>query len=171
MLLSKCTLNNSKNSKFIREHEAIGLLDNLLQAKISNFWWYLFSLYFVTSSTCGPFTKNKERIKKFTETGDSRYIQDKRKMQSFYRQYLGWRLTHMQLINKFNKVFRFLLCVIGIYSKYARLITLKDQEGITIINAFQKILYESSRKPNKVWRDKASEFYNRSMKSWLEKMV
>ena len=85
MLLSKCTLYNSKNSKFIRKHEAKGLLANLLQAKTSNFWWYFFSLYFVTSSTCGPFTKNEERIKKFTETGDSRYIQDKRKIQSFYR--------------------------------------------------------------------------------------
>ena len=27
-----------------------------------------------TCSACGPFTKNKERIKKFKETGDSRYI-------------------------------------------------------------------------------------------------
>ena len=27
-----------------------------------------------TYSACGPFTKNKERIKKFKETGDSRYI-------------------------------------------------------------------------------------------------
>ena len=38
MLLSKCTLYNSKNSKFIRKHEAKGLLANLLQAKTSNFW-------------------------------------------------------------------------------------------------------------------------------------
>ena len=27
-----------------------------------------------TCSVCGPFTKNKERTKKFKETGDSRYI-------------------------------------------------------------------------------------------------
>ena len=27
-----------------------------------------------TYSACGPFTKNKERIQKFKETGDSRYI-------------------------------------------------------------------------------------------------
>ena len=27
-----------------------------------------------TYSTCGPFTKNKERIQKFKETGDTRYI-------------------------------------------------------------------------------------------------
>ena len=27
-----------------------------------------------TYSACGPFTKNKEKIQKFKETGDSRYI-------------------------------------------------------------------------------------------------
>ena len=27
-----------------------------------------------TYSTCGPFTKNKERIQKFKETGDAKYI-------------------------------------------------------------------------------------------------
>ena len=77
----------------------------------------------------------------------------------------------MQLTSKSNKGFRFLLCVIDIYSKYACVIPLKDKKGITITNAFQKFLKESNRKPNKIWVDKGSEFYNRSMKSWLEKMV
>ena len=70
------------------------------------------------------------------------------------------------MISKFNKEFRFLLCVIDIYSKYAWVIPLKDKKGITITNAFQKILDESNRKPNKIWVDKGSEFYNRSMKAW-----
>ena len=46
---------------------------------------------------------------------------------------------------------------------------LGDEKGITITNPFQKILKESNRKPNKIWVDKGSEFYNRSMKSWVEK--
>ena len=46
---------------------------------------------------------------------------------------------------------------------------MKDKRGITIANAFQKILHESNRKPNKIWVDEGSEFYNKSMKSWLEK--
>ena len=37
-----------------------------------------------------------------------------------------------------------------------------------ITNGFRKILYESNRKPNKIWVDKDSEFYNRSMKSCLQ---
>ena len=42
-------------------------------------------------------------------------------------------------------------------------------KGITITNAFQKILDDSNRKPNKIWVHKCSEFYNRSIKSWLQK--
>ena len=46
----------------------------------------------------------------------------------------------MQLISKFNRGFRFLLCVVDIFSKYGWVIPLKDKKGISIINAFQKIL-------------------------------
>ena len=68
----------------------------------------------------------------------------------------------MQLINKFNKGFRFWLCVIDIYNKYACVII--NKKGITITNAFQKLLNESNRKPNNIWVDKGSEFYNRLVK-------
>ena len=68
----------------------------------------------------------------------------------------------MQLISKFNKRFRFLLCVIDIFSKYAWVVLLKDKKGVSIVNAFQKILEESDRKPDKIWVDKESEFYNNS---------
>ena len=37
--------------------------------------------------------------------------------------------------------------------------SLKDKKGITITNAFQKLLKESNCKPNKVWVDQGSEFY------------
>ena len=46
---------------------------------------------------------------------------------------------------------------------------MKDKKGITVTNAFQKILNKSNRKPNKIWLDKDSEFYNISLNSWLEK--
>ena len=201
---------------------------------------------------CGPFTKNKERIQKFKETGDSRYIYqneldkacfqhdvaygdfkdlnrrtaadkvlrdkafniaknpkydgcqkglasmiykflgrktsggtvkhenisnkeltdelhkpiikkfEKRKVHSpFIDNIWGDDLAGLQSISKINRGIRFLLCVIDIFSKYAWVIPLKGKNGITITNAFQKILDESSRKPNKIWVDKSSEFYNR----------
>ena len=95
---------------------------------------------------------------------------NKRKVHSpFIGNIWGTYLADMQFISKLNKGFRFLLCVIDVYSKYAWVIPLKDKKGITITNAFKKIVKESNRKPNKIWVDKGSEFYNRSMKSWLEK--
>ena len=74
----------------------------------------------------------------------------------------------MQLISKFNKGFRFLLCVIYIFSRYARVVPLKDEKGASIVNAFQKVLDKSKRKPNNIWVDKGSEFYNSSFKTWLK---
>ena len=56
----------------------------------------------------------------------------------------------MQLISKFNKGFRFLLCVIDILRKYAWVVLLKDKKVVSIVNAFQKLLKESVRKPNKI---------------------
>ena len=77
-------------------------------------------------------------------------------------------LADMQLISKFNKGFKFLLCVIDIFSKYAWVVPLKDKKGVSIVNVFQNILKESDRKPNKMWVDKGSEFYNISFKKWLK---
>ena len=82
----------------------------------------------------------------------------------------GADLADMQLISKFNKGFRFLLHVIDTFSNYAWVVPLKDEKGVTITNAFQKILDDSNRrqsqskgrKPNKIWVDKGSKFYNSS---------
>ena len=79
----------------------------------------------------------------------------------------------MQLISKFNKGFRFLLCVVDIFSKYAWVVPLKDKQGVSIVSAFQSILQDSTelhsnRKPNKIWVDKDSKFYNNYFKKWLQ---
>ena len=211
-----------------------------------------------TYSACGPFTKNKERIQKLKETGDTKYIyrseldkacfqyvmaygdfkdlarrttadkvlRDKafnfakdpkydgyqRRLASMVYKFFDkntkisgiksvpqneqlaeesykpiikkvkkikvysafkdniWSadLADMQLISKFNKGFRFLLCVIDIFSKYAWVAPLKDKKGVSIVNEFQKILKQADRKPNKVWVDKGSELYNNYFKKWLQ---
>ena len=218
-------------------------------------------------SACGPFTKNKEKIRKFNETGDSRYIYrneldkacfqhdmaygdfkdlgkrtasdkvlrdkafniakdpkyhgyqrglasmvytffdkntagsgvttlayksaiksmhqneqlaeelhkpiirkfEKRKEYSAYKNYV-WAadLADIKLISKFNNKFRFLLCAIDIFSKYAWVVPLKDKRGVSIVNAFEKILRQSNRKPNKIWVDKGSKFYSYHFKKWLK---
>ena len=57
----------------------------------------------------------------------------------------------MQLTSTFNKGFRFLLCVFDIFGKYARVVPLKDTKDFSIVDAFQKILDDSNRRPNKIW--------------------
>ena len=46
----------------------------------------------------------------------------------------------MQLITRYNKIIRFLLCVIDIFSKYACAVPLKDKKSVSIVAAFQSIL-------------------------------
>ena len=59
-------------------------------------------------------------------------------------------LADMQLISKYDKGIRYLLCAIDLFRKYAWVVPLKDKKGTTIVNAFQSILNNSKRKPNKI---------------------
>ena len=68
----------------------------------------------------------------------------KRKVYSGFKDNIwGADLADMQLISKVNKGFRFLLCAIDIFSNYAWVVPLRDKKGISIVNAFQKILVKS----------------------------
>ena len=58
-------------------------------------------------------------------------------------------------------LFIFLVNILGLF-------LLNDKRGVSIVDAFQKILDESNRKPNKIWVDKGSELYNNSFKTWLK---
>ena len=73
----------------------------------------------------------------------------------------------MQLISKYNKGIRYLLCAIDLFSKYVFVVPLKDKKGTTIVNAFQSILNNSIRKPNKIWVDQGNEFYNTYFKKCI----
>ena len=93
---------------------------------------------------------------------------DKRKVYSTFKDNIwGVDLADRQLLSKYNKGIRFLLCVIDSFSKYAWVVPLKDKKGISIVKAFQIILKQSNRKPNKIWVDKESGFYNAYFKKWL----
>ena len=65
---------------------------------------------------------------------------------SFKDNIRGADLADMQLLNKFNKGIKYLLCVIDLFSKYAVVIPLKDKKGSNIVNAFQSILDKSKKK-------------------------
>ena len=71
----------------------------------------------------------------------------------------GVDLADMQSLRKYNKGIQYLLCAIDLFSKYAWIVPLKEKRGITIVNAFQKII-SKGRKTNKIWVNQDGEFYN-----------
>ena len=92
---------------------------------------------------------------------------NKRKVYSQFKDNIwGVDLAYMQSLSRKNKGIKYLLCAIDLYSKYAFVIPLKDKKGISIVNAFNKIIKQSNRKPNKIWVDQGGEFYN-VFEKWL----
>ena len=86
---------------------------------------------------------------------------NKRKVYSQFKDNIwGVDLADMQSLSKKNKGIKYLLCAIDLYSKYAFVIPLKDKKRTSIVNAFNKIIKQANRKPNKIWLDQGGEFYN-----------
>ena len=79
---------------------------------------------------------------------------------SFRDNIWGVELADMQSLSKCNKGIKYLLCAIDLFSKYAWVVPLKDKRGISIVNAFQKIV-SKGRKTKKIWIDQGGEFYNK----------
>ena len=77
-------------------------------------------------------------------------------------------LVFMDKLSKWNKGFKYILTVIDVFSKFAWVSPLKNKNGISITNAFKTIVMKSNRKPEFLWVDKGSEFYNKTFKEWLK---
>ena len=73
----------------------------------------------------------------------------------------------MQSLSTYNKGIKYLLCAVNLFSKYAWVGPLKDKRGISIFNAFQKII-SKGRKSNKIWVDQGGEFYSKFFKRFLK---
>ena len=87
---------------------------------------------------------------------------------SFKDNIWGVDLADMKSLSKYNKGFKYLLCAIDLFSRYAWVIPIKDKKGTSIVNAFKKIISEGQRKSNKIWVDQGGEFYNQSFKDFLK---
>ena len=74
----------------------------------------------------------------------------------------------MGSLSSTNKNFKYLLCVIDVFTRYAWVKPLKDKKSKTVLNAFIEIVKESNRKPNKLWVDQGRLFYNKLMQKWLD---
>ena len=74
----------------------------------------------------------------------------------------------IKLKSKYNKEIGFLLYAIDLFSKHAQVVPINDKKGVTFVNAFQKLLDSSERKPNKIWVDQGSEYYNFQFEKFLK---
>ena len=77
-------------------------------------------------------------------------------------------------LSKYNNNYKFILTVIDNFTKYAWANPLKNKSGLSVTNGFKRVLSENPqggsehRKPEKLWVDRGSEFYNKTFKSLLK---
>ena len=67
-----------------------------------------------------------------------------------------------------NDGFKYFLCVIDVFSKFAWCVPLKNKTGPTILKEVKEIVDKSKRKPHKIWVDQGGEFYNKDFKKWTK---
>ena len=117
--------------------------------------------FFDKKSTSSGMTKPSSSI--LADEGHKPIIRkfNKRKVYSQFKDNI-WGVD----LGRKNKGIKYLLCAIDLYSKYAFVIPLKDKKGISIVNAFNNIIKQSNKKPNKIWVDQGGEFYN-VFEKWL----
>ena len=75
----------------------------------------------------------------------------------------------MNKLSRFNKGYKYLLTVIDVFSKYGWIIPLKNKTGASVANGLKLIFKQDNRMPTRILTDKGKEFYNKIVKSLLEK--
>ena len=96
-------------------------------------------------------------------------ISKRRKVYSYFGDNIwGFDLADMQPLSKYSKGIKYLLCAIYLFSKYPWVVPWKDKKGISIVNAFQKMI-SKRRKPYEKWVDQGGEFHNKSFKRFLKR--
>ena len=74
----------------------------------------------------------------------------------------------MEYLIEFNDGYKYILCIIDIFSKYVWCVPLKTKDGVTVLNAIKNVIKTSGRSPDKFWSDRGSEFYNKNFQAWLK---
>ena len=109
----------------------------MMYVKVALLQWFITWYKASGSSIKSKNISNGELAKKICKSIIRKF--NKKKVHSIYIDNIwGEDLGVMQLISKFNKGFRFLSCVIDIFSKYAWFIPLKDKKGIKLLMFFRK---------------------------------
>ena len=164
---------NRRKSDFVLKRKALKIA---LNPKVKGYQRGLASMVykFFNERTKGSgvnFVKNSLNNSQAAEELHKPIIKNfqRRKVNSSFKDNIwGIDLADMQLISKFNKGIKYLLCVIYLFSKYSWVITLKNKKGDSFVEGFQSILKNSNRKPNKIWVDHGSRFYDNKFKKFLK---
>lgn len=77
-------------------------------------------------------------------------------------------LASMESLASYNDDYKYILCIIDVFSKFAWCVPLKNKTGTSILKAVKDVVSESQRSPEKIWVDRGSEFYNKDFKRWAE---
>ena len=74
----------------------------------------------------------------------------------------------MNSLMKYNDQYRYILCVIDVFSKFAWSIPLKNKTAAYVLDAVKSIVKSSGRAPERIWVDQGSEFYNKDFQKWTK---
>ena len=165
----KDLINRTKSDKFLRD-KAYDIASNPEHDGYQRGLASMVYKFFDKKSTAGPTAEPSalertgsgfKKLKNMTKPSSSILADElhkpiirkfnKRKVYSQFKDNIwGVDLADMQSLSRKNKGIKYLLCAIDLFSKYAFVIPLKDKKGISIVNAFNKIIKQSNRKPNKI---------------------
>jgi len=77
-------------------------------------------------------------------------------------------LASMENLASDNNGYKWILCIIDVFSKYVFCVPTKNKTATTILEAFKKVVQDSDRMPSKIWVDQGSEFYNKQFEKWIK---
>ncbi len=80
----------------------------------------------------------------------------------------GIDLAQMDSYVSDNDGFKFIMCIIDVFSKYAWCVPLKTKSSLSILNALKEVVSKSDRIPEKIWTDEGTEFKNKDMFAWCK---
>ena len=80
----------------------------------------------------------------------------------------GIDLADMNSLISFNDGYRYILCIIDVFTKFAWAVPLKNKMAATVLFAVEAVVSKSKRIPEKVWLDHGSEFYNKQFQAWAK---
>ncbi len=79
-------------------------------------------------------------------------------------------LMDLQDVARENNGYKYTLNIVDVFSKFAWCIPLKSKSANDVLEAFKSVFEDSQRKPNLIWVDKGSEFYNKYLIHYLKRL-